>query len=216
MMAMSEQRDGADRAVNLKTIAFSVLLGAVALFAFGAATGVAGRMLEVGANWKGATMVGAFLGIAGCAMWGLARLKPWARSDEPVSPKTRKANTLLLISGALGGVMGGVLALSTLSLDDPFALFSNVPIPALVAAAMIVLWLVVLPPLYWAWFRAADEHELKAYNYGGLAALHLYYFILPAWWIGWRGGFFPSIDHGAIFALVTVVWCMGWFWRRYR
>ena len=61
-----------------------------------------------------------------------------------------------------------------------------------------------------------DEHEERSYQFGGLAALYLYGFATPAWWLAARGGLVPAPDAMVIFLGVMFVWCVGWFWRRYR
>ena len=32
----------------------------------------------------------------------------------------------------------------------------------------------------------------------------------------WRGGLLPAPQHGTLFAVVTIAWCLAWAWRRYR
>jgi hypothetical protein len=216
MMAATEERS-----MTLTKLVLTGLLALALLFASGFAFGAAmGAATNSDPNWgRVALSLAASLVVGAGAVWGLKRLKPWQRSDEPVSPNTRKANNLMLASGAIGAVIGVVFVLSTVMAGerpDPLMIVSNGPLAAWVAGSLIALWLVVMPLVYFAWLKAVDEHELQAYNFGGAIALHLYYFILPAWWVGWRGGFLPEISHAAIFAVVTVAWCIGWFWRRYR
>ena len=216
MMAMSEERPE-DRAVTFKTVALSALLGLLVLLALGAIGGVAAAMLGGEANRSEAAIILAVaLLIGGAAVWGLVRLKPWAGSGEPVSPATRKANNLLLLSGLIGGVLGAVLSLSMLSMDDPLALVSNSPMPRAVVIPSIAVWLLIVPLISWQWHLSVDEHEEQSYQFGGLAALYLYAFVAPAWWLAARGGLVPAPDAMVIFLGVMLVWGVGWFWRRYR
>ncbi len=220
MMAMSEDRDE-DRPMTARDAALTALAGVLALLAFaGAAGGAAGLLLdETGwgpRNWIAVILIAVLLMIGGAALWGLKLLKPWARLDEPISPKTRKARNLLLASGALGGLIGGVLAISVLNMEDPFALFSNGPMSPAVVVPVLAVWLLVVPAISVQWHRSVDEHEAEAYNFGGLAGLYLYAFLAPAWWLAARGGLVPAPDTMAIYLIVMGVWCIGWFWRRYR
>jgi hypothetical protein len=216
MMAMSEERDEG-RAMNLRTVALTAVLGLLLLLSIGAIGGAAAAWIKSPENWGAAVlaMAGAVL-IGAAATLGLLKLKPWAGSGEPISPGTRKANNLLLLSGFIGGVLGAVLSLSMISLDDPLALFSNSPMPRAVVIPSIAVWLLIVPLISWQWHLSVDEHEEQSYQFGGLAALYLYSFLTPAWWLAARGGLLPAPDAMIIFMGVMLVWGIGWFWRRYR
>jgi hypothetical protein len=187
------------------------------LLAFGDVGGAAAALLRgEGSRPAGAIILVVALLIGGAAAWGLIRLKPWPRSDEPVSPATKKANNLLLLSGLLGGVLGAAMSLSMISVDEPLALFSNSPMPRAVVIPSLAVWLLIVPVISWLWHRNVDEHEERSYQFGGLAALYLYTFVTPAWWLAARGGLMPAPDAMAIFTAVMLVWGVVWFWRRYR
>jgi hypothetical protein len=217
MMAMSEDRPEEDRGVSMKNIAVSALLTLLLLLSIGGVAGAIAGLIESPENWGEATlaMAGAAL-VGAAAALGLRRLKPWAGSGEPISPKTRKANNLMLLSGALGALIGAALAISTISLDQPWALFSNSPMAPAVVIPVIAVWLLLVPLVSWQWHRSVDEHEAEAYKFGGLAGLYLYAFLAPAWWLAWRGGLVPEPDTMLVYLLVLLVWSVGWFWRRYR
>jgi hypothetical protein len=217
MMAMSEDRPEQDRGVSMKNIALSALLTLLLLLSIGGVAGAIAGLIESPENWGEATlaMAGAAL-VGAAAALGLRRLKPWAGSGEPISPKTRKAHNLMLLSGALGALIGAALAISTISLDQPWALFSNSPMAPAVVIPVIAVWLLLVPLVSWQWHRSVDEHEAEAYKFGGLAGLYLYAFLAPAWWLAWRGGLVPEPDTMLLYLLVLLVWSVGWFWRRYR
>ena len=216
MMVKSDERRE-DRAVSVKTVALSALLGVVLLASIGAVAGAVAGWSESPSNWgeamlaiAGAVTVGAF------ATVGLLRLKPWSGTGEPVAPRTRKANNLLLLSGALGGLLGAALSISAISSGGPSGLFSNSPMAPAVVIPAIAIWLLIVPLISWQWHRNVDEHELDSYQFGGLAALYLYTFLAPAWWFAWRGGLVPAPDTMVSYLIVMGVWGVGWFWRRYR
>ena len=220
MMAMSEERPDEVRAAGVKTVALSIVLGLVILLALGILIG-AGYALATGEVDPGEMPITIGLGIVGglallVAVVGLVRLKPWAGSGEPMSAKTRKANNLLLLSGALGGVIGAALSIATISMDNPYALFSDAPMSRWAVIPALAVWLLVVPVISWQWHRSIDEHEAEAYKFGGIAALYLYAFLAPAWWFAWRGGLVPAPQTMVIYMLVISVFGIGWFWRRSR
>ena len=216
MMAKLDDRDE-DRPISLKTAVLSALLPFLVILALcmlaGAAAGLLGGDEP---NWGGMAIVAALaLLIGGTGVWGLMRLKPWAVWNQPVAPATRKANNLIAWS-----ILAGILAIGPLMIlavrnKDPFALFSNGPVPLVAALVAIVGWVLAVA-LSLQWHRSVDEHEARTYEFGGLAGLYVYSVLAPAWWLGWRGGLLPAPDTMAIFAVVMAVWAIGWVWRRYR
>jgi hypothetical protein len=218
MMAMSDARDEPP-ARGMRTMALSALLGLILLFSLGAIVGTGVAWFEPGSDSNPATvgiLVGIAVAAAALSFWGLLRLKPWAGADEPMSPKTRKARNLLYASAALGAVIGAVLALGTIDMGEPFGLFSNGPLSRAVVIPILAVWLLVVPVISWQWHRSVDEHEAEAYKFGGIAALYLYAFVTPAWWLAWRAGLVPAPDIMVIYLAVIVVMTVGWFWRRNR
>jgi hypothetical protein len=183
----------------------------------GYSIGTAGALIEESAG-SGAFIVGLGLPILGCLalVWGLFRLRLWERAEDPVAPKQKRARGLILASLAIGMVLGVVLVWPTFSGGGPLILFSDAPLPAASVAIFLAVWLVLTPLLTWIWWRAIDEHEARAYEFGSLVAIHVYLFAAPAWWFGWRGGFLPEPRHMLIFLAVMLALCLGWAWRRYR
>ena len=213
MMAMSEER-GVGR-MALRVVGTAVLV-VVFAYSLGVVVGASEALLEGrGGSARVARLAVALVALVGC-IWGVIFLRPWPRRDEPVSPRTRKAYNLLLLSGVLGGVIGIALAISTISMDEPMAMFSNSPMAPAIVVPVLAVWLLIVPLLSWQWHRSVDEHEAEAYKFGGLAGLYLYAFLAPAWWLAARGGLVPAPDTMVIYLIVLGVWCIGWFWRRYR
>jgi hypothetical protein len=215
MMAMSEeQHEGRG---SLKNVALSALLVLLLLLA-GPVTGILAWAIISGqaSSVEAMLFLASALLVGVASVWGLVRLKVFSSSKDPVSPKTRKANNLLMLSGLLGGVMGAAMALSMISADEPLALFSNSPMPPAVVIPALAVWLLIVPVISWQWHRNIDEHETEAYKSGGIAAIYLYLFLTPAWWFAWRGGLVPAPATMVIYMLVIGVFTIGWFWRRYR
>ncbi len=216
MMAKLENPDE-DQPMSLKTAALSALLPFMVVLALCMLAGAAaGLFAGDQPNWRGMALVAAIaLALGGGGLWGLKRLRPWTVWNAPVAPATRKANNLIAWSILAGILAIGPLAVSAIRSKDPFAVFSNGPVPLAVAVVAIVGWLAAIM-LSLQWHRSVDEHEARTYEIGGLAGLYLYSFLAPAWWLGWRGGLLPAPDTMAIFLAVMLVWSIGWFWRRYR
>lgn len=184
----------------------------VAIFATGVATGALVATIEKGATSGRLAFLGGALLVA--AMFAYVAWKLYrAQADGPASPREKRSRNLFWACGALGGVLGLMLAIGE---PETAAMFGDAPLSPAVAAAMLVAWLVGLPLLTWHWMRTVDEHEAEAYTFGGMAALYAYAFLTPAWWVAWRAGFVPEPQHMAIFLLTMAVWGAGHLWRRYR
>lgn len=190
------------------------VLAVTALFALGAVSGMIAAMLEGGASGVVIALAIAAAGIGALCLW-LLRLVLRGDPARPAAPSVRKGQQLLIIAAVLGGVLGLWLSAGQDALTGEYQILGNQPLPPIIALVAIGLWLVLVPLVTWQWFRTVDEHERRAYNFGSIIALHAYVFAMPAWWIGWRGGFLPQPDHIVIFLGVCAVWTAGWLWRRY-
>ena len=218
MMAMSEDREE-DRPETLKAALLSILLGVLALAGLSGAAGVVGAVLfdpdiKHPVNPLTWVILALFLLLGGGAVWGLVRLKPWVRS-EPLSPATRRTNTLFSLSGLVAVPGTLVLALSTMSKEDPLGLFSNSPVVPWIALFAIASWLLAMA-IGWWWYFSADEHEREAYDFGNLVGAGLFVTVTPAWWIAARADLLPEPDAMILWLVTVLVVTIGWFWRRYR
>ncbi|TIX50111.1 hypothetical protein [Alteraurantiacibacter aquimixticola] len=189
-----------------------VLCSLVAIFALAYIAGVTAAGIEHGIRPRTFGLIAAGVALGGGAAWLGWKLYA-GRPMELVAPRVRKSNQVILISGAVGGVIGLVLALSTVS-SDPFALFTNSPVPPAAAAFGIFAWVACVPLLSWIWLRNIDEHEAKANADGAIAAIYAYLLIAPCWWLGWRGGFLPEPETMITFIVVMTVYCTVWLWRK--
>ncbi len=192
------------------------LAGTGLLFFTGVGLGVTMVVVERGEAKPLALAIGAAaLVLAALCGWALYRLKPFAMNEDgPVSPRVLNARRTLGLSAVVGAVLGVVLSIATLSSDDPWGLFGDAPLPPWVAALAIAVWIGVVPLLSWRWWRNIDEHEAAAYRFGAVAGMYGYAFIMPTWWMGWRGGFLPEPQAMLIFVVVIVVWGAAWLSRR--
>lgn len=185
------------------------------VFAVGVVTGVIAGAVERGAvKPLAAAALAASVLVAIACGWLVRRALPALYAEA--SPRVSRARRLVTLSGAVGGVLGILMVLGSLWAGDrPPEMFSNTPMPEWIALAGIAVWLVLVPPLTWAWHRSIDEHEAGAYRDGTLAGMYAYCAIAPTWWIGWRGGFLPEPQEMITFLIVIAVWGLVWVVRRY-
>lgn len=213
---MTDMHDDADRS-RAGRILFAAVAGLGTIFVLGVAAGFAKSTFEQheSADAFHLAMIGALLAAAALCGWGAFALWPRHRS-EPLSPRTRKARRWFNWSVVIGGALGLGLGMGLIASGSPFALLGDDPLPALPIALSLAVYLVVVPLISWRWWINIDEHEADAYRFGALAAGTLYLFVTPSWWLAWRGGFLPEPKHMLIFCAVTLAWCAGWAWRRFR
>jgi hypothetical protein len=205
-----EPRDGPSIAV----IALAVVAALAVLFGAGVVAGVGAAFADDAVRSPVKGMVGIAVGLAVMAGGGyvLWRALPRFRSGI-VSPRTRRARSILYLSMAVGGVLGAVLQFSTLGADPRDSITG--PISPAVSAFAIAIWVIVVPLLSWRWWRNVDEHEALAYKDGALVAMYAYSAIAPTWWMAWRGGFLPEPQEMVIFMAVILVWGAVWMMRRF-
>lgn len=218
IVAIGEPQDE-DSPQTLRTTVMSALLGFLALAGLSAAAGVVGAVLfdpriKHPVNWLTWGFLAWDLLIAAGAIWGLVRLKPWLKR-EPMSPSTRRTNTLFGLSGlvCVPGVL--TLALSASSRDNPFGLFSNSPVAPWIALFAIAGWLLSMA-IGWWWYFSADEHEREAYDFGSIAGAGLFTALAPAWWVAARAGLVPQPDAMILWVITVAAITIGWVWRRNR
>lgn len=201
-----------DGAVLLKRALLGIGGGFVLIFLVGMIAGYTGAVIEHGGpSLVDIAMLTGML-LAGVAIgYGIWRF--WPRgSNEPEAPRVKGARMILLAAFILCLSLGIILGVKD---DGAASIVSNGPINPAMAMLALVLWNFAMPVLTWLWWRKVDEHEAVAYRDGGLVAVHAYLFIAPTWWIASRAGWVPHQDPMIVLLIVSVVWCVVWFVRRY-
>ena len=138
----------------------------------------------------------------------------------PKGPSERANHRLLAISGAVGGVAGGAMAVvSILHLPqgaklDHDAVWTS-PLPLWFAILMALVWGVVIPVISWRWHRVVDEHERQAYRDGAVASFYTVALGVPVWWFLWRGGALPPVQFEWVYGAMLIVGSAVWLWRKY-
>lgn len=196
---------------------FALFIGSIliAILALGFTAGMIAGMIDRGSvsALTGLTFVGALL-IIGAAGYLMYRTMPgqWL----PSSPRMRKTQALFYVLMLLGLLFGLVLAsVSDRTGVTPESLMDyDGRIPRSVAVFLLV-GTVLSIGLSIRWHMLLDEHERAAYDFGGIAAIYTYFTMSLAWWIAWRGNLISEPDGYLIFIVTSVVWCIGWFARRY-
>ncbi len=152
--------------------------------------------------------------VAGAAIWGFRRLKPW-EERERLSPSTRRTNALFGLSGlvCVPGVLA--LALTSSSAENPFGLFSNGPVAPWVALLALASWALGMW-IGWKWYFSADEHEREAYDFGSVVGAGIFTALAPAWWVAARAGLVPHPDPMVLWLITMFAISVAWLWRRSR
>jgi len=135
----------------------------------------------------------------------------------PRTPRRRSNRIVLYATLAMGAVGGMLMQIGEEAAHPGAGRFMPYDAPLHPTAALAMLaTLPVLAWLYYRWHQSADEHDLAAYNFGGMLSLYAFFFGSVGWWIAWRGGFVTEPDGYALFWAVIVVWSLGWLWKKYR
>jgi hypothetical protein len=219
IVALADEPPVEDGPPNLKPQMMSALLGIVALAGISAACGVVGAVLfdpriKHPVNMLTWVFFALFLLIGLFALWGLVRLKPWARR-EPISPSTRRTNALFGLSGVVATASVVALMLGIGEWDRGFGLFSNSPVGLWLALFAILTW-VISWAIAWLWYFSADEHEQRASDVGLLIGGLLFAVATPVWWVAARAGLVAQPNAMVLWLAVNLIWTFGWFWRRSR
>lgn len=191
--------------IGVGTIAFVFLLGVL--------TGFVSAALEQGAMSTTDILITALIAAAMAAIvffgW-----RYWPQGDAgPIAPSERKSRNIYYASMALGVALGMFLVLT--GGDESDAVFSNGPISSTAAIGAILVWLVVVPIGTLWWLRTTDEHEKAVYLDAGNITFHIYFILVPSWWMATRAGWLPEQDPMIIWVGVAVIWSFAWLYRKY-
>lgn len=199
-------------------IARLLLIGFAALcvvFGTGVVVGVLTAFIERGGDVDArlVAILGGVILLAGAAGWVAVRaMRSLGRAIGTPTARERRGRIMMILFAAIGGAIGLVLALVEPSLD----IFSNAPIPAVVAAALAFVIAVPVPFLSWYWhMRVADEQEADAYRKGALLALYGFWIGAPVWWLLWRGGLAPAPDGVLLYFMTIAIAGIVWFRAKY-
>ena len=192
--------------------------GLLVLFTLGATVGAFVATADLGITPKRIVLTAGLVLAAIAAGYWLVSLLRRFPSTGPEAPRVATARRMVVISGAVGGLLGVLMAVATIGVGDApaFAPFSDAPLPPLLAALLIAILVLVVPPVTWIWHRSIDEHETAAYRLAALIALYAYFWLSVVWWLGARGGFLPPVEGIIVFFVTIAVWGLGWAWARFR
>lgn len=202
---------------QIARIGVMILAGGGALFGIGVTAGLIAANVDRGGGFSLKTaglVAGALLFIAACgyAFWRAYRAAN-AAAGAPTT-RERRNRVVLALCGAMGGVIGMVLAMAG---PSPFSTFSNEPISPMLALFLAAPIALVLPVISIYWHRhVVDEPEAAAYNLGALIGISVYFIGAPVWWLLWRGGLLPAPDGILIYFTTIAVTGLVWIWAKYR
>ena len=204
-----------------RSIAWMAAAALGTIFTAGAIVGVIIASKEDGGTLSATAIaiIAVFAAIIGgliYAQWRLARRI--ATSGGEMTSRERLNRNILIACGVMGGIIGLVLAIADgLVPSEPFAVFSDSPLPLALAILLAVFWGAIIPVIAWFWHtRAIDEQEANAYRDGGYYAAYAYLIGAPTWWFLWRGGLLPEPNGVLIFSTFAIIWSVVWYWKKYR
>ena len=204
-----------------RSIAWMASAGLATIFTAGAIVGVIAASREDGGalSTTAIAIIAVFVAIIGglvYAQWRLARRI--AASGGEMTRRERLNRNILVACGAMGGVVGLVLAIVDGAVpSEPMSIFDGGPLPFALAVFLAIFWGAVVPVIGWFWHtRAIDEQEANAYRDGGYYAAYAYLIAAPTWWFLWRGGILPEPNGVVIFIAFTLIWSAVWYWKKYR
>jgi hypothetical protein len=220
MMAMARATMGDEAPNGGGQIGRIVLLAAATLGAIFGVGIVAGIL--IGHADHGGPLTGLLIAIiAGSALLALGsfllarrQMRAIAEASGAPTARERRNRNVLIVCGALGGVMGAMLSLLG---PTPFSAFTNDPLPAWFALALTAVTVLLIPALSYYWHkRVVDEQEAAAYSKGALLGLYVFWIGAPAWWFLWRGGLVPAPNGIIIYFATVAVAGAIWMWGKYR
>lgn len=196
----------------LKRALIAIIGGIALIFIAGMIAGYVSVAFRNGLpGFIGFVILGAMLLAVVATAYGMWRL--WPRGlDGPVAPRVRSARIMFFASIAVSLLLGIILGVADVGNTD---LLSNTPVSSDLALIAIGLWGVAGPILTWLWWKRVDEHEADAYRQGATLAAHFYMYVTPAWWMATRAGWLPPQEPMIVLLVVSIVWMLVWFIRRY-
>lgn len=184
------------------------------VFASGTMAGYLDAMKERGlAPLSAAAGVGIVAGL-GSLLLGLY-LSRFGRFWEPWSPRKRRYMFSLVIS-LFVGIMASVLLRIGSTEDPSLHILTDGPFSATAAWILSGLWLFGMGISIFIYQRSVDDHEEKAYLWGGLAGFYAFIFPTPVWWLLSRADIAPPVDAMTILILALFANAVVYLWLKFR
>ena len=198
----------------LHIVGWSLLL-CVPLFALGMMLVAFGHLQDGDGGMNDYLMIAGCLVAGGVASYYLWRWFPDFTMGEPQTPRGKRMRWVLVAIVLLSLAISIPILSSGDVTEGPHPLFSNAPVPAMIAGITLAVWGLLLPPLIIFARRNADEHKLQTQDFGMMVGFQTFSIIAPVWWMGHRGGFFPAPDVMIIFIACTAVAIAVAAWKQY-
>lgn len=126
--------------------------------------------------------------------------------------QTMRTKRVLALCGISGFVAG--LAFAWGELGD--GAFLSGTIPAWLAVAIALSYVVAMTWGSIAFKRSADEHEMQINIWGSAIGASALLLIYPPWWVLWRGGLIGEPVHEILFATLFIVAIGAYLWKKFR
>lgn len=200
--------------IRQPSLAWTITLTLVTIFASGAMAGYLDAAKADGeAPFSAALGVGLVFGL-GFLILGLY-LSRFGRFWQVWSPRKRRYMISLIIAVFIGVAASIILRIGSAE-NSSLQIYGDGPFSPAAAWALSALWLVGMAVSIFIYQRNVDDHEEKAYLWGGLAGFYAVVFPTPAWWLLARADIVPPVDAMAIFALALAVNAVVYFWLKFR
>lgn len=193
--------------VCLATVAYVASLGIIIASDNDALTGLQGGL-------ESALVVGSAIVLIAITFLWMKELTPGFKKDEPVSPRTKKSQLVLLASAVLGACLSFAFYAFQSGDAAPVELFTNAPIAPSLAIGLSLIYLVGVLYSSVVWQRNTDEHEKAAVMAGLYAGIGFYSVATPIWWLGQRASLLPEQDPMVMFVLVMAFLSAAWTYKR--
>jgi hypothetical protein len=202
--------------VPRKSVNWLVLggIGIATIFGMGAAAGYLDAQAQAGHTPIPAFVGSALVGLIGLvlASWQLRRMgKFWSGW----SPRKRRYAFSMGIAVLLGLIVSLLIQAGSPG-NAADNLFSNARISGALAWTVTALWVAGLAVSVAIYHRSIDDHEERAYLWGGTAGFYAVVFAALPWWLLMRAGLAPPVDGMIIFLFAMIANAIVYFWLKYR
>ncbi|MCP9223185.1 hypothetical protein MKP08_10530 [Erythrobacter sp. LQ02-29] len=198
---------------------FARVMGWSLLFSFALIGGVAayagGRTMLRGEVGEGLPWVLAGVILLALFGWLSWRYRPDFTMGEPHTPRGNRMRWAMAGIVAVSVAVGMATAMVA-GPDKPYILFSNAPLPKTLIWPLLLIWVVLLPPLFVFSLRNLDDFGRQAHDFGMMMGMQLIAFATPTWWLAWRGGLLPRPDAMVLFLAALAVANIAILWKRAR
>ena len=216
MMTIKDRIAGPVRTDTRRTpnLFWLILIALTTVFLAGIAAGYFDAQRDLGHDAPpgavGAGLV-VLLGLAAMA----AYLRRFGAFWQSWSPRKRLYTFSIAVACLTGFAMGMLLTGGSHADADPFMLGDNPLSPrfAILASVVYAAGIGIALPLY---YRAADDHERRAFDLSCIAGFHAFAIPAPIWWLLGRADLTPPVETMPLVLFSIAVNGVAYLWFKFR